>query len=116
LIKDNHIAAAGSITAAVASCRERAPHGAKIECEVASPAQVDEALAAGAEVILLDNFTPAQVRDAAVRIGRRAVIEVSGGITLDTLRAYAEAGGQVFSIGALTHGARSADLSLEIEA
>ena len=115
LIKDNHIAAAGSVAAAVRACRTRAPHLARIECELTSADQIEEALEAGAEVLLLDNMTPEQVRACVARIGGRALVEISGGITLETLRSYAEAGAQVISVGALTHGARAVDISLEIE-
>jgi nicotinate-nucleotide pyrophosphorylase (carboxylating) len=114
LIKDNHIAACGSVRAAVERARARAPHSLRVEVEVTRLDQIDEALAAGAEVILLDNMTPAGVREAVQAIARRAVIEVSGGINLDTVRAFAEAGPDRISVGALTHSARAVDLSLEV--
>ncbi len=112
LIKDNHIAAAGSLARAVKLARAAAPHLAKIEVEAKTPAEVREALRAGAEVILLDNMTPAQVRAAVKLIDRRAVIEVSGGVRYETLRDYALPGVDVISVGALTHSAPAADLSL----
>jgi len=115
LIKDNHIAAAGSLTRAVALCRAAAPHGAKIEVEAKTLAEVREALRARAEIILLDNMTPDQVRAAVKVIAGRAVVEISGGVKFDTLRAYAQPGVDVISIGALTHSAVAADLSLDVQ-
>ncbi|HVU23062.1 MAG TPA: carboxylating nicotinate-nucleotide diphosphorylase [Opitutus sp.] len=115
LIKDNHIAAAGSLTKAVKLAREAAPHLAKIEVEAKTLAEVREALRAGAEAILLDNMAPPQARQAALMIAGAAVVEVSGGVRFETLREYAVPGVDVISIGALTHSAPAADLSLEIE-
>lgn len=115
LIKDNHIAAAGSLTKAVQLCRSNAAHGAKIEVEAKTLAEVKEAVAARADIILLDNMTPAQVREAVKAIAGRAQVEVSGGVKFDTLRDYALPGVDVISIGALTHSAVAVDLSLEIE-
>jgi nicotinate-nucleotide pyrophosphorylase (carboxylating) len=115
LIKDNHIAAAGSLTQAVKLCQAAAPHGAKIEVEAGTLAEVREAVRAGADIILLDNMTPAEVRTAGKAIAGRAVVEVSGGVKLDTLRDYALPGVDVISIGALTHSAIAADLSLTVE-
>ena len=115
LIKDNHIAAAGSLTKAVQLCRAAAPHAAKIEVEAGTLAEVREACRAGAEVILLDNMTPAQVRAAVTVIAGRAIVEVSGGVRFDTLRDYALPSVDVISIGALTHSAPAADLSLTIQ-
>jgi len=114
LIKDNHIAAAGSLTKAVELCREAAPHAAKIEVEATTLAEVREAVRAGAGVILLDNMTPAQVRTAVEEIAGRATVEVSGGVRFATLRDYALPGVDVISIGALTHSATAVDLSLTI--
>jgi nicotinate-nucleotide pyrophosphorylase (carboxylating) len=114
LIKDNHIAAAGSLTKAVQLCRAAAPHLAKIEVEAKTLAEVREACRAGAGVILLDNMTPAQVKAAVRLIAGRAGVEVSGGVRLETLRAYALPGVDVISIGALTHSAVAADLSLDL--
>jgi nicotinate-nucleotide pyrophosphorylase (carboxylating) len=114
LIKDNHIAAAGSLTKAVRLCRAAAPHGAKIEVEAGSVAQVREAVRAGAGIILLDNMTPAEVRAAVKAIAGKAMVEVSGGVKFATLRDYALPGVDVISIGALTHSAIAVDLSLEI--
>ncbi|HYP16276.1 MAG TPA: carboxylating nicotinate-nucleotide diphosphorylase [Opitutus sp.] len=114
LIKDNHIAAAGSLTKAVKLARAAAPHLAKIEVEAKTIPEVREALRSGAEVILLDNMTPAQVRAAVGLIGGGAVVEVSGGVRYETLRDYAIPGVDVISIGALTHSAPAADLSLTV--
>jgi len=114
LIKDNHIAAAGSLTKAVKLCRAAAPHTAKIEVEATTLAEVREACRAGAGVILLDNMTPAQVRAAVAVIAGRATVEVSGGVKFATLRDYALPGVDVISIGALTHSAVAADLSLTV--
>lgn len=114
LIKDNHIAAAGSLTKAVQRCREAAPHAAKIEVEAKTLAEVKEAVRAGAEVILLDNMTPTQVKAAVAVIGDAATVEVSGGVRFETLRDYALPGVDVISIGALTHSATAVDLSLTI--
>ena len=115
LIKDNHIAAAGSLAKAVKLCQAAAPHTAKIEVEAKSLAEVKEALRAGAGVILLDNMTPAQVRAAVAVIQGRAGVEVSGGVTFATLRDYALPGVDVISIGALTHSVMAADLSLDLQ-
>lgn len=116
LIKDNHIAAAGSLTRAVQLAQAAAPHTAKIEVEAKTLAEVKEALRAKAEVILLDNMTPDQVKEAVALIGKAAVVEVSGGVRFDTLRDYALPGVGVISIGALTHSAAAADLSLTLVA
>jgi len=115
LIKDNHIAAAGSLTRAVQLCRTTAPHGSKIEVEAKNPAEVKEACAAAADIILLDNMTPAQVRGAVKIIAGRAQVEVSGGVTFATLRDYALPGVDLISIGALTHSVEAADLSLDLQ-
>jgi nicotinate-nucleotide pyrophosphorylase (carboxylating) len=114
LIKDNHIAAAGSLTRAVERCRAAAPHSAKIEVEAKTLAEVREACRAGAGVILLDNMTPAEVHAAVKTIAGRAMVEVSGGVRHETLRDYALPGVDVISIGALTHSAPAADLSLDL--
>jgi nicotinate-nucleotide pyrophosphorylase (carboxylating) len=114
LIKDNHIAAAGSIATAVKRARAAAPHVAKIEVEAKTLAEVKEAVRARAEVILLDNMASELIRRAVALIGGAAVVEVSGGVRLETLRSFAEAGVDVISVGALTHSAPAADLSLTI--
>lgn len=114
LIKDNHVIAAGGVRAAVERARERAPHSLRVEVEVTELAQIDDALAAGAEVVLLDNMNAALVREAVGKIAGRAIVEVSGGVNLQTVRAFAEAGPDRISVGALTHSARAVDLSLEL--
>ncbi len=115
LIKDNHIAAAGSLTKAVQLCRTAAPHGSKIEVEAKNTAEVREACRAGADIILLDNMTPPQVRAAVKLIAGRAQVEVSGGVRYETLRSYALPGVNLISIGALTHSVAAADLSLDLQ-
>jgi nicotinate-nucleotide pyrophosphorylase (carboxylating) len=114
LIKDNHIAAAGSLAKAVQKARAAAPHPAKIEVEAKTQAEVREAVRAGAEVILLDNMTPARIRAAVATIAGAALVEVSGGVRFETLRDFALPGVDVISIGALTHSAPAADLSLTV--
>jgi nicotinate-nucleotide pyrophosphorylase (carboxylating) len=115
LIKDNHIAAAGGVTEAVRRASRAAPHGLRVEVEVTDFAELDEAVAAGADVVLLDNMDPEAVRDAVTRAGGKVILEASGGITLDNVRAYAETGVDLISIGALTHSAPAADVALEVE-
>jgi nicotinate-nucleotide pyrophosphorylase (carboxylating) len=115
LIKDNHIAACGGVRAAVEAARGRAPHSLRIEVEVTNLGELDEALAAGAEIVLLDNMTPAQVEVAAARAhGKGVVVEVSGGITLTTIGEYARAGADLISVGALTHSAPAVDIGLDV--
>jgi nicotinate-nucleotide pyrophosphorylase (carboxylating) len=115
LIKDNHIAAAGSLARAIKLCRAAAPHGAKIEAEAKTLAEVKEAVRSGADIVLLDNMTPAQVRAAVKAIAGRAQVEVSGGVTFVTLRDYALSGVDIISVGALTHSVAAADLSLDLK-
>ncbi len=114
LLKDNHIVLAGGIEAAVAAVRATAP-GLPIEVEARSEAEVDQALTAGADIILLDNMDLTALRDAVARIGGRARTEASGGITLVTIRGVAETGVDAISVGALTHSAPALDLSLELQ-
>jgi nicotinate-nucleotide pyrophosphorylase (carboxylating) len=114
LVKDNHLRLAGGVGEAT----RRAVAGAggrPVEVEVERIDQIEEALRAGATMLLLDNFTPPDVRRAVVLIGRRVPVEVSGGVTLATVRSYAEAGPDYIAVGALTHSAPAADISLEIE-
>jgi nicotinate-nucleotide pyrophosphorylase (carboxylating) len=116
LIKDNHILAAGGVTAAVERARAGAHHLMKIEVEVTTLDECDEALAAAADAILLDNMDPATMREAVKRgAGRGVTFEASGGVTLETVREIAETGVNVISVGALTHSAPAADVSLEFE-
>ncbi len=114
LIKDNHIAASGSVARAVQRARGAAPHLARIEVEAKTLGEVRSAVRAGADVVLLDNMSPAQVARAVAAIGGRAAVEVSGGVRLATLLDYAIPGVDVISIGALTHSAPAADLSLTV--
>ena len=115
LIKDNHIAAAGGVESAIVHCREHAPHTTRIECEVDSIAQLEQALAARADIVLLDNFDDAMVEEA-VRINRgRAILEASGNISIARVATLAELGVDVISVGALTHSAPSADIGLDWE-
>jgi len=114
LIKENHITAAGSLRNAVKLAREFAPHCAKIEVETESLDQVKEALEAEAEVIMLDNMSPKQIHQAVSLINKAAIIEISGGVRLDTIADYALKGVDVISVGALTHSAPAADFSMLI--
>ncbi len=114
LIKDNHVAAAGGVREAVKRVRSHAPHTLKIEVEVDTLLQLDEALDAGADVILLDNFAVEDLRRAVRRVGGQALLEASGGITVGTVRAVAETGVDFISSGALTHSSQAVDLSLEM--
>jgi nicotinate-nucleotide pyrophosphorylase (carboxylating) len=117
LIKDNHIAAAGSVTAALAAVAARAP-GLHCEVEVDDLDQLDEAVAAGAAEVLLDNFTPDGCAEAVRRVraaGAATRLEASGGLTLDTVRDYAQAGVDYLAVGALTHSAPYLDLGLDLD-
>ncbi|MDH3654441.1 MAG: carboxylating nicotinate-nucleotide diphosphorylase [Myxococcales bacterium] len=113
LIKDNHIAAAGGVRHAVQRARAYAPHTCRIECEVDTPEQLQEALAAGADIVMLDNFDDEQVRDALTLVDGRALVEVSGGITLDRVARLGALGVDVISVGALTHSSPACDLGLD---
>ena len=116
LIKENHIAAAGGIARAIAGARAAAPHGLRIEIEVRDAAELGRALAEGADAVLLDNFSPAEVRQALARIerasGPRPIVEVSGGLSETTIADYAQKGVDVLSVGSLTHSVTAVDLSL----
>ncbi len=114
LIKDNHIAVAGSIEIAVALVRARATHLMKIEVEVSNMEEVGQALDAEADVIMLDNMDIATMKAAVALIKGRAIVEASGNVCLSTLNAIASTGVDVISCGALTHQARSVDLSMRI--
>jgi nicotinate-nucleotide pyrophosphorylase (carboxylating) len=115
LIKDNHIEAAGGIQAAIELTRARGSHTSRIEVEVEDLPALDAALAAGADIVMLDNFAPTQIREAVARARGRALVEVSGGISLERIAELAQAGVDAISVGALTHSAPAADISLEIE-
>jgi len=112
LVKDNHLRAAGSVREAVERVRATTDLPVEVECDTL--AQLSEALAAGADAILLDNMTPDELRAAVALAGGRARLEASGGVTLETVRAIAETGVDEISVGALTHSARSLDVSLEL--
>jgi nicotinate-nucleotide pyrophosphorylase (carboxylating) len=114
LIKDNHIRAAGGITAAVTAARRRAAPGMRVEVEVTTLAELDEALAAGVDLVLLDNFDVDGLRAAVAHAAGRARLEASGGITLANLAAVAATGVDYISLGALTHSAGALDFSLEV--
>jgi nicotinate-nucleotide pyrophosphorylase (carboxylating) len=113
LIKDNHIAACGSVGEAVRRARAFAGHLVKVEVEVDGLNQLDEALAEAPDVIMLDNFTLTDLREAVQRTAGRAALEASGGVNLDTVRAIAETGVDVISVGALTHSASVLDIGLD---
>jgi nicotinate-nucleotide pyrophosphorylase (carboxylating) len=114
LVKDNHIEATGSIAEAVKAVRRHAPFMAKVEVEAANFQQVQEAIDAGADVIMLDNMTIAQMAEAVRRVNKRAWVEASGGITLDSIRQVAETGVDFISSGALTHSAPVVDFNMKI--
>lgn len=119
LIKNNHISLGGGLPAVLARAIERRKPGQRVEVEVRSERELDEALANGAEAILLDNMTPAQAKHCVERIRKEErwiAVEASGGIVLDNIREYAEAGVDFISVGALTHSARAADISMSIDA
>jgi nicotinate-nucleotide pyrophosphorylase (carboxylating) len=115
LIKDNHVAACGGVRAAVERARAAAPHFAKIECEVDSLDQLEEAIAAGADIVLLDNMPTAVIAEAVERASGRALLEASGGITLERVAELAKTGVDVISVGALTHSVRAVDVGLDFE-
>jgi nicotinate-nucleotide pyrophosphorylase (carboxylating) len=120
MIKDNHIIAAGGITPAVERARARAPHTSRVEVEVDSLAQLEEALSAGADIVMLDNFSTEDVQKAVARVAglgqARPLLEASGGITLERITELARAGVDVISVGALTHSAPAADIGLDFSA
>jgi nicotinate-nucleotide pyrophosphorylase (carboxylating) len=119
LIKDNHIALAGGVGAAVERAREATGHLHKIEVEVSNEKDLREAITSGADILLLDNLTPeetARMVSIARELAPQVALESSGGITLENVRAYAEAGVDLISIGALTHSARAMDISFKIQA
>ena len=113
LIKDNHIVAAGGVRVAIEAARARAPHTSRIECEVDSLDQLEEALAARADIVLLDNMDTATVEEAVRRTRGRALLEASGGITFERVAELARAGVDAISVGALTHSTPAADIGLD---
>jgi len=116
LIKDNHIAACGSISEAIRLVRLRAPHTLKIEVETETLAQVRECLDNRVEIIMLDNMDLAEMREAVKLVNRHALLEASGGVRLETIRAIAETGVDLISVGALTHSAPACDISMRLTA
>ena len=115
LIKDNHIAAAGSIEKAVNKVRRAYGKDRAIEVEARNLKEVKEALRCGVDIIMLDNMSPSKVRQAVKLIAGRAVVEVSGGVNLDNLEEFARTGVRYISVGAITHSARAVDISIEVE-
>lgn len=115
LIKDNHVAVAGGVVPAIAAARAAAGHLVMVEVEVDSLDQLDEALSAGASIVLLDNFTPAGLAEAVHRTQGRALLEASGGVNAATVRAVAQSGVDLISIGALTHSVICLDVALDID-
>jgi nicotinate-nucleotide pyrophosphorylase (carboxylating) len=117
LIKDNHIAVAGGVRRAVESARLAAPHLMKIEVEVSSQSQLREAMAVGADVIMLDNMSTAEIRESVELIRKQnadVIVEASGGVSLETVREIAECGVDLISVGAITHSATAVDISLKM--
>ena len=114
LIKDNHIEAAGGIARAVTRVRDRIPHFLRVEVEVRSLGEVEEALASGVDVIMLDNMGIEEMREAVSLVGGRVLLEASGNVNLANVRGIAEAGVDLISVGALTHSVTAADISLMV--
>lgn len=115
LIKNNHIVAAGSVEKALELALRERKEGQKVEIEVRTIDQVREAAAGGADIVMLDNMSLEEIRDSVHAIGGRAKVEVSGNVTLANVRAYAEAGADFISVGAITHSAPAADVNMGIE-
>jgi nicotinate-nucleotide pyrophosphorylase (carboxylating) len=114
LIKGNHLRLVGGIRTAVESALRQRPVGYHVEVEITSREEMDEAIAAGADGVLLDNMSPAEVRECVQRAGGRVRLEVSGGIDARNIRAYAEAGVDYISVGALTHSAAAVDINFRV--
>jgi nicotinate-nucleotide pyrophosphorylase (carboxylating) len=118
LIKDNHIALAGGITEAVTLAKKMVGHLHKIEVEISNWAQLREAVEAGADIVMLDNQTPEEAQklvEMARQLNPNVLIEASGGMDLDRVREYADAGVDLISVGKLTHSARAVDISFKIQ-
>lgn len=115
LIKDNHVAACGGVGAAVSAARRAVGHMVKVEVEIDRLDQLAEALEAGADIVMLDNMAPDVMRKAVAQTKGRAVLEASGGVRLETVRAIAESGVDLISVGALTHSAPILDLGLDFD-
>lgn len=113
MIKDNHIAACGSITDAVLRVRAEIPHTIRVEVETDTLAQVEECLQCGVDIIMLDNMSVERMKEAVTLIGGRALVEASGGVNLETVEAIAHTGVDIISIGALTHSALSRDIGMD---
>jgi nicotinate-nucleotide pyrophosphorylase (carboxylating) len=113
LIKDNHIAAAGGCRQAIERAKAYAPHTCRIECEVDTHEQLEEALSAGADIVMLDNFDDEAIQRALATVGGRAIVEASGGITLARVAVLGALGVDIISVGALTHSAPASDLGLD---
>lgn len=112
LIKENHVAAAGGIAAAIGNAKQKLPHTLKIEVETRNLDEVQQALDAGADIIMLDNMSYADMRKGVEMIAGRALVEASGGVNLETVREIAETGVNIISVGALTHSVKAADISM----
>jgi nicotinate-nucleotide pyrophosphorylase (carboxylating) len=112
LIKENHIAAAGGITAAIERAKRRLSHTLKIEIETRNAAEVEEALQAGADIIMLDNMTLDEMRQGVELIDGKALVEASGGVVLERVRDIAATGVNIISVGALTHSVKAVDISM----
>lgn len=112
LIKENHIRAAGSIEAAIAGAKAGAVHGMRVECEVSDLDELDRAVEAGADIVMLDNMSDAEIESAAERHAQRVILEVSGGVTLERMPSLARLGAHVVSVGAITHSPPAVDMSL----
>ncbi len=115
LIKDNHLAAGGGVTATVTRARQLAPHTMRVEVECKTLAEVEEAVEAGADIILLDNMDLETLAEGVRRVGGKALTEASGGVRLDTVTAIAQTGVDLISVGALTHSAPALDISLDFQ-
>lgn len=113
MLKDNHIAAAGGITSAIKSVRESIPHTSKIEVEVESISELVEAIEAGADIVMLDNMSLEAMKEAIAINNKRVILEASGNMTLERIRAIAELGVDIISVGALTHSVKALDISLK---
>ncbi|MEA0556476.1 carboxylating nicotinate-nucleotide diphosphorylase [Lysinibacillus irui] len=115
MLKDNHLAFAGSITKAVQTAREKVGHTVKIEVEIETKEQLDEAIIAGVDIIMFDNRSPEEIRDWLPSVPPTIATEASGGITLDNLKAYAQSGVQWISLGSLTHSVKAFDISALVQ-
>ncbi len=115
MLKDNHIAFAGSMTNAIQAAREKVGHTVKIEVEIETKKQLDEAILAGADIIMFDNRSPEEIRAWLPAVPSSITTEASGGITLENIRAYAQTGVQWISLGSLTHSVKAFDISALVQ-